>query len=182
MAFLEIITRTFGGRPAMLNRCLASVAQQIDRDYTHTIVMDPQARGVPWAVGNLATVQASGTYVWVLDDDDVCVCPTLVTDLKLLASAVDPDVVMVRTNHAQFGTLPHQVNWMREPQCGDIGTSNYIVHGDTWNAYRHLWRAAYEGDYWFIHDLWQMGHLSWYWHDVIVAHYPQQSQGAAYAS
>ena len=179
MAFLDVITRTFGARPIMLQRNLDSLTSQTDMDWTRRLVIDDAAHGVAWAVGNLATVEAQGEYVWVLDDDDVCARATLVAELKTIAYMERwPDVIMVRARHEKFGLLPDNGNWEQRPVLGNVGTSCYIVRGDVWNAHRQAWQARYDGDFWWIDHLWQQPGLRWYWHDVTAAWYPQQSIGA----
>lgn len=177
MAFLEVLTRTFGQRPNMLTRNVVALASQTDPDYMHHMVVDHERRGVAWAVGNLANVEATGEYVWVLDDDDLCSRSTLIAELKDIVTELQPDVIMVRALHEEFGMLPDQRNWRRQPVLGNIGTSCYIVRREIWNKYRSRWDARYDGDYWFIQSLWDQ-ECEFYWHDVIAAHYPQQSIGA----
>lgn len=177
MAFLEVITRTFGKRPAMLKRHEESLRLQTDSDWLRTLVVDDKTRGVAWAVGNLATVEAVGDYVWVLDDDDLCCRPTLVAELKEIEERIQPDVIMVKAYHAKFGTLPSMANWTSRPVLGNIGTSCYIVRREMWNAHRDAWIARYDGDFWFIDHLWNAECL-FYWHPVTAAYYPQQSIGA----
>jgi glycosyltransferase involved in cell wall biosynthesis len=179
VAFLDVIVRTFGKRPAMLERNLASLAALEDSDWRRVLVVDDQARGVAWAVGNLATVQISGEYSWVLDDDDLCCRPSFLGELRTIAATENwPDVIMVRAFHERFGLLPDNTHWQERPVCGQVGTSCYIVRGEVWNAHRAAWQARYEGDYLWIDYLWQQPGLRWYWHDVTAAWYPQQSQGA----
>lgn len=177
MAFLEVITRTFGRRPAMLKRNAESLAIQTDPDYEHTIVMDDNERGVAWAVGNLATIEATGEYVWVLDDDDLCCRPTLIAELKAITDLIRPDVIMVRAHHGKFGTMPNDANWLNRPELGNVGTSCYIVRRDVWNGHHDAWTERYDGDFWFIDALWNL-QCSFYWHDHTAAYYPQQSIGA----
>jgi len=179
MAFLEVVTRTFGQRPGMLQRNLHSLTSQTDPDWTRRLVIDDAARGVAWAVGNLGTVVATGDYVWVLDDDDVCARATLVAELKTIAHMERwPDVIMVRALHEKFGMLPSDGNWEAAPVRGNVGTSCYVVRRDVWNAHRMAWLERYDGDFWWIDHLWHEPGLRWYWHDVLAAWYPQQSVGA----
>lgn len=177
MTFLEVITRTFGKRPKMLARNLESLTVQTDSDWCRTVVVDDKERGVAWAVGNLATVEATGEYVWVLDDDDLCCRPTLVAELKDITERIAPDVIMVKAYHAKFGMLPSRANWTSRPVLGNVGTSCYIVRRDVWNAHHDAWTERYDGDYWFIDALWN-AKCSVYWHPVTAAYYPQQSIGA----
>ena len=176
MAFLQIITRTFGERPAMLRRNIESLATQIDPDYEHTIVLDDQTRGSSWANRNLATVEATGNYVWVLDDDDRCCRPQLIVELKEIAHMGHPDVIMVRASHAVHGTLPNDANWRHAPVLANVGWSCYIVRAGAWEAHRDKIVESYDADFWWIDALWN-ARCSFYWHDVIAADYPQQSIG-----
>jgi hypothetical protein len=177
--FLEVITRTFGQRPAMLARNQASLAALTDPDWAQTLVIDAQARGCAWANANLATVATQGEYVWVLDDDDVCARPSLVAELKRAAQE-GPDVIMLRAEHALFGTLPHAENWRQAPVCGDIGFSNFVIRGDIWNQVRSLFRdwECYEADFRLIDHLWRQFLTTVSWLDVVAACYPQRSLGA----
>jgi hypothetical protein len=180
MAFLEVITRTFGQRPRRLADNLESLKQQTDRDWMRTLIVDDERRGVAWAVGNLRTVEATGDYVWVLDDDDICSWPQLVDDLKRTAEEADwPDVIMVRALHERYGLLPSDDHWEQPPVLGNIGTSCYVVRREVWNAHRAAWVERYDGDFYFVEHLWQQPGLRWYWLNVIAAYYPQQSIGAA---
>jgi len=54
----------------MLLRNRLSLESQSDKDYEQTLLIDAERKGVAWAVGNLSTVEATGEYVWILDDDD----------------------------------------------------------------------------------------------------------------
>jgi hypothetical protein len=173
--FLEIITRTFGKRPTWLAENQASLAGLTD--CAQTLVIDEQGRGTTWANQNLATVPATGEYVWVLDDDDVCVHPALVADLQALAPF---DVCMVRADHAVFGVLPHEEHWRNPPVLCDIGFSNFVVRGPVWNAHRAKFATwdVYWADFMFIEHLFRQN-LNIIWHDVIAARYPRRSLGAA---
>jgi hypothetical protein len=175
--FLEIITRTFGQRPGLLARNQASLAALTNPDWQQTIVMDDVGRGCAWANANLATVETHGDYVWVLDDDDYCACPDLIERLRPYASAY---VILLRAEHALFGTLPHENNWRRRPVLCDIGFSNFVVRGDIWNLYRTEFTklAMYAADFHFIDLLWRQN-FPFVWLDVVAAQYPQRSLGAA---
>lgn len=179
--FLEIITRTFGRRPGMLARNQASLIRQTDPDWQQTLVVDDVGRGCAWANANLATVAAIGDYVWVLDDDDVCLRDTLVAELKHKALVcADPYVIMLRAQHADFGILPHEENWQERPVLADIGFSNFVVRGDIWNLYRADFAkmAVYEADFCFVDLLWRQS-FPFVWLDVVGASYPQRSLGAS---
>lgn len=179
MAYLQVITRTFGKRPAMLKRNRESLEQLTSQDWEQTIVIDAEGRGVEWANANLATVEATGTYVWVLDDDDVCVLPELVDELKAIAYISPAPVVVMWAFHEKFGMLPDAGTWEKAPTLGKCGFSNFFVRGDVWDAERQAFKgfACYSGDYEFANHLWKRGY-KFYFHDALAAHYPQQSNGA----
>ena len=183
MPFLEIVTRTCGTRPGMLERNQDSLKRLADPDWTQTLVVDDQQRGVAWAVGNLRNVEATGEWVWVLDDDDVCVDVGLIGELRAAVAlcANPPDVVMVKALHSKYGMLPSSGNWMRAPVCGNIGTSCYIVRRDVWNATHDAWVEKYAGDFEYIRHLWETPGLVFRWLDTVAAWYPQQSLGAGEA-
>ena len=158
-------------------RNMASLRALVDRDWTQRIIIDTERRGVAWAVGNLATVEAAGSWVWVLDDDDLCTEPDLIGLVKAVAAAADPDVIAVKVRHGDFGILPPAGRWRRAPVCGQIGPSNAIVRADVWNRYRHGWAPEYAGDYAFMATLWAAD-LRWAWLDRVVAEQPAALRGA----
>ena len=84
---------------------------------------------------------------------------------------------MVRAYHGNFGTLPSDANWQKEPVLGNVGWSNFVVRADIWDRYHEQIEERYEADYYFIAYLWHVA-LRWYWYDVTAAYYPQQSSGA----
>lgn len=176
MACLEVLTRTFGQRPEMLKHCRQSLELLDDPDWTQQLIVDDQARGVAWANRNLSTIEATGEWVWVLDDDDICCRSSLVQEIKQIAANFQPDVIMCRTYHAKFGWLPSQANWLQRPVLGNCGTGNVIVRRDIWNAHRYGWTEEYAGDFAFIDRLW-LADLRWYWHEPTIMYYPQQSMG-----
>lgn len=177
MAFLQVITRTFGARPTLLARNRASLAALEDADWEQTLVVDEVGRGCAWANANLATVPATGEYVWVLDDDDLCAEPALLAHLRRYAGA---PVIVCRATHAVFGALPPASRWGGPPHLGACGWSNLFVRRDVWEAERgSLARYnVYEGDYRFAAHLWAAAQ-PWAWCDVVAAHYPRRSAGAA---
>jgi hypothetical protein len=175
MAFLEVLTRTFGERPGLLARCQASLEQLEDGDWTQRILVDKERRGVARACRRLARVEATGEWVWVLDDDDLCRYRGLVGMLRSQPDEID--AVMVRVQHGTFGLLPPRDRWGQEPVCGQIGPSNVIVRRETWQRYREGWTDAYTGDFAYIHGLWEAG-VRFAWVDVLAAEQPEAMQGA----
>ena len=85
MSFLDIVTRTYK-RPSMLAANVRSLQTQTDQDFTQAVLRDAVGMGIAAANAQLAHYTPTGRYVWVLDDDDICVYPSLVEDLKFLAN------------------------------------------------------------------------------------------------
>jgi hypothetical protein len=179
MAFLQVITRTFGKRPAQLKRNQESLAALLDPDWEQTIVVDEVGRGCPWANANLSTVPATGDYVWVLDDDDQCAMPGLLEDIKQVVEAENqPEVIFCFAEHGNYGLLPDADHWEMEPTLGKCGFSNFFVRADIWEKHRVMFKnfEVYCGDYEFFRYLWQQG-CRFVWHDALVAWYPKQNRG-----
>ena len=176
--FLEIITRHLTTRPIMLTQQQASLAILTDSDWMQTLLIDDIGRGVPWANANLAICapRLAGDYIWILDDDDLCIYPPLVNDLKAIVAKRDPDVVFVRMDHGADGILPDDENWGHAPVYGHIGTSAFIVRRSIWQAHACAWVAVRESDYTFIAHVWAAGPRV-YWHDVIASRIQRCSEG-----
>jgi hypothetical protein len=121
-----------------------------------------------------------GDWVWILDDDDVCIYDGLVKDVARIASEQPAtQVIMVRMDHgAWLGVLPDAVVWGNEPAHGHMGVSSYIVRRDVWKRHKAAFLSArYQSDYDFIADVWQEQPVI-VWHDVIASRCPEgQSMG-----
>jgi hypothetical protein len=177
MALLEIITRCYK-RPAMLAANQAALAQQTDHGWTQTLLVDDVGIGVAAANASLASVQPAGDYVWVLDDDDLCISNTLVADLRAVVAEHNPDLVFVRFDHYWLGVLPSVDNWRNMPICGGIGGSGVIARADLWLRSCGGWASGrYESDYDYVLQAYnRAGNV--YWHDAIVGKVQRISRGA----
>jgi hypothetical protein len=72
--FLEVLTRCYR-RPGLLAANQASLRAQTCADWTQTLLVDEEGRGIAWSYVNMAgyAPHLVGEYVWILDDDDLCV-------------------------------------------------------------------------------------------------------------
>lgn len=175
--FLEVITRTCN-RPALLAVNQASLQIQTCDDWTQTILADDMRRGMAFAQARLADFQPAGDYLWLLDDDDMCIRPELVEELKAIAAAHKPDVIMLRMDHGPLGVKPEDEFWRRPPVQGRIGCSAYVVRREVWLEHAQTWRTGqYWSDYLFIADVWRCNPVV-YWHDVIASQVQRISNGA----
>ena len=180
MPFLEVITRTFGGRPTMLAANQASLQAQTDGDWVQTLLMDRERRGIAWATENLGRYapRLVGDYVWLLDDDDLCILPTFVAGLREIAVLNAPDVVFVRMDHGGGRILP-SARWGKSPRLSEIGVSAFVVRRAVWQAHAGAWTPGeYISDFKFIHSIWQSRPIT-YWWDVVASRCIRQSEGKA---
>lgn len=177
--FLEVVTRTFGGRPTLLAANSASLQAQTSSAWTQTFVYDYARRGCPAANRSMAFFAPKGRYVWLLDDDDICIRPTLVAELQEIAQLNAPDVIFMRMDHGPLGVLPGGLQWgNRRLHHGHIGVSAFVVSRDTWMQYREHWAEVYAGDYEFIKAVAAERTVRVYWHDVIASSVQRISRGA----
>lgn len=174
---LEVLTRCYK-RPRMLAANQASLDAQTDDDWQQTLLVDDVGRGIAWSYQNLAAYAPNleGDYIWLLDDDDVCIHPTLFAELRVIAEAHSPDVIFVRMDHGERGVLPNEC-WGCEPKHGDIGCSAYVVRRQVWQAHAKHFGAHYAGDFDFIRAIWN-SKPTIFWHDVIASRVQRISRGA----
>ena len=115
MAFLEVVTRCYK-RPKMLKHNIDSLLAQTCDDWQQTLIIDEEGRGVGASYLEMARYadELEGDYIWILDDDDMCIRKTLVDELRRIVIDHDPDVIMLRMNHLERGILPSS-NWKEYP-------------------------------------------------------------------
>lgn len=181
MAFLEVLTRCYR-RPTWLAENQASLRRQSDPDYVQTLLVDEQGIGVAKANARLADVAPTltGRYVWVLDDDDLCIRDDLVATLKRAVEAcrTAPAAVVVRMDHGELGVLPDVDKWWGQvPPEGGIGASALIVRRDVFHMYSPFWRTMrYASDYDFASAVLR-GEEHVIWLDVVASRVQRRSIG-----
>lgn len=174
--FLSVYTPTYK-RPTMLRLCEASVEQQTE--YTeHIIVRDDVGIGID---GMFAAIPrhahwVRGTYAMVLSDDDVLIDAAFAADLKREAAAnAHPDVILFK---GQIGEVVQPIAWGGEPELERINLSCFAVRGPTWRLHSADWGHRYEGDYDFIHRLWELGYRFHWWDRLAFRALRGPSRGA----
>lgn len=175
--FLQILTRTYQ-RPNLLAANRASVRRQTNQGWwLQTFLNDDAGRGVGWSYANMAAYapHLEGLYVWILDDDDVCVCDTLIDDLMEIAAIHNPDVIMMRMAHGPRGILPDK-HWQQRPVLGDIGCSAFVVRRAIWQAHAKYFEPTYNGDFAFISSIFDEDYEI-YWHDCVASATQRISNG-----
>lgn len=174
---LEVITRCYK-RPEMLRHNIERLRQQTSQDWRQTFIVDRVGYGVGWANAQLASVEPIGDYVWVLDDDDVCIVHTLVADLAGIVKLYRPPAIMLRMDHGPLGILPPERLWRREPQNGQIGCSAIVTRADVWLQQREAWTSGkYNSDFDFITAVHAAHADEIYWHDVVASAVQRISHG-----
>lgn len=171
VAFLEVITRHLKGRDSFLEANRESLRRQTDGDFVQTVLVDNQREGIGPAQAKLAdhAEHLRGEYIWILDDDDLCIYDALIADLKHLTERFQAEVVFLRMDHGGRGILPDDFNWGKPPVCGRIGCSAYVVKAEVWKEHAEAWRSAhYASDYDFIARVWDSNPRV-YWHDVVAS-------------
>lgn len=170
MAFLEILTRHYVKRPAMLAANQASLETLTSDDWQQTLIVDEAGYGVKGANRALSEMgdRLGGTLIWVLDDDDMCVYHSLVEELKRIWELWSPDVIMTRMDHGPLGILPSDKFWGKHIVRGGVGSSAFFVRRELWQRYGHYWNVERMGDYSFINALWQLGY-DFFWYDIVAS-------------
>ncbi len=182
MAFLEVLTRCHPQRPAMLERNQASLKLQTFYDWEQVLLKDDVGRGVAWANENLSMYRTDADYVWVLDDDDECVRPSLFRELHQIAELDEPDVIFIKMDlRERHGVLPRRPLWGGEPIAAEIASSCIVTSGDVWNRHAGAWNTGgLMGDWGFIHSVWQ-DDVKVFWHDAVGAR-SQSANGASFGA
>lgn len=169
--FLEVVTRHMPHRAALLAQHDASLLCQTDGDWVQTLLVDEERRGIEYANAQLGRHVPVGRWMWVLDDDDVCIHNTLFEELKVIVAQNDIDVVIVRGDCSTHGVgvIPPNELWGQQPHHGAIGMSNFIVAAKVWSDFAWAWPAARAADYSFISSVHeQLGPDRFFWHNVIA--------------
>lgn len=172
--FLSVVTRCYE-RPEALANNVASLESQDDPDYEHIFLIDEEGVGLEEANRALAQVTPAGTYVLILDDDDMLADDGAIAALKQ-AAATQSDVIVFRAEHAHLGILPDRTVWERRPVKCHIGSCDFITRRDWWEAHIHAFGAPECGDYRFLAAIWDDGpNVTWL--DRVLAAVQRISEG-----
>lgn len=177
--FLQILTRHLATRPNSLIRCQDSLREQTYGQWGQTILTDNVGRGVEWANRNLAhyAPQLTGDYIWILDDDDICIYPEFVEQLQFQC-ADSPAVVMVKGWCADHGILPDGDYWGKRPVINHIGSSCFVVRRDVFQEHAQAWPETLAGDFAFIDAVFDSNPYVKWW-DMIVMRAIRAGNGKA---
>ena len=179
MVQFEIITRAFR-RPTMLAVNQRSVATSTYTNWKQTVIVDEVGIGVPAANAMLASVDVTGDYIWILDDDDRLTSQNALEDVasKINNSDENVDAIVVQMDHGRLGVLPSHAFWLKVPPRGQIGVSSIIASRQFWYRYRDRFLSArYDSDYDYVSAVLSSGG-NIIWHDGIVSEVQRISRGA----
>jgi len=142
----------------------------------HVIVEDLEGIGID---GMYAAIpehvdELAGEYVMILGDDDLLADRWVAEELEAQVFARRPPVVMVKADH-MGRLLPDP--WRGEPVCGSVGASCFVVRRDLWASHANDWGKRYEGDFDFIHALWEAYAEEFVWWDRVAVLVPQIGGG-----
>lgn len=160
--FLSIITRCYK-RPVGLSRNQASISGLTDKDIEQIFITDNCGLGLLSANTSFSDPQTrelvTGSYVFLLDDDDFIIEPDFIGLLKG-AAETDRDIIFFRMNiiGGPNGDLyPTPETWMKEPKVAHIGGSCFIVKREIYEKHISAFALPRMGDFAFIKAVWDSG-------------------------
>lgn len=162
MSFITFYTPTYK-RPSYLAVCRQSVQKQTCKDFQHMVIVDDTGIGVDGMFLDIRrhVEQIRGRYVYILADDDRLIDERCVKTLRDFCDQWgNPPVVIVK--NWKWGQVFPLV-WEAEPELTKIDTGNFVVRADVFRENADAFGLRYEGDFDFIHNLWNQGYpFAWF--------------------
>jgi len=178
------VTRCYK-KPKALAICRQSVKQQTDKDYEQVFIIDRKGRGRLEADRALAKFKYhnSGKYVMVLDDDDMIISNTFISEIKAISKKANhPDVIIWRGIIHPYGSgdpLPRKNNmWGVRPLLCQIGSFCFCVKNEVYREHIHKFDHEDVSDFHFINSLFT-AKCSSCWVDKIYVRTQKKSYGKA---
>lgn len=176
MALLEILTRTYK-RPVQLEENKRALERQSSDNFRQIVLVDNIGLGV--GRSHFFLVEAAkflrGDYVWILDDDDICIYDDLVFAISQISRAErpwgPPEVILARFDHrGTLGVLPSDDRWGRvDLKEGEIGMPSVIVRSDIYRDHVDYFKSyRYASDYDFIKSLLDRVDIRIYWYNKVI--------------
>lgn len=145
---LDIVTRHLRSpnRAELLARQQASLVP-LQGDWVQSVLIDPYGtKGIAGANFRFHSFEPAADYVWMLDDDDVCLEPDLLAYIDR-----DADLTILRVRYCDQSLLPTREYFRDQQLCyGHITVQCAIMTRELWLAHRTAWGLYYEGDYKFL--------------------------------
>jgi GT2 family glycosyltransferase len=184
--FIYVLIRTHK-RPKALRRCLNSLCEQTNKNFSVAIISDYEkdlvenlaheypdihfmfihVRPLGYPGCNLYLNQVKNyidsDYVIFVDDDDIVVDNTYFKTIENITN-VSPYPVIISKSQFPRIIIPPDNRWGLYPQTGYIGTLNFCIRNDIYK--RCNWSGDQTGDFHFIKDVfdnidWQ-NEVLWY--------------------
>lgn len=168
MTLLTIYTPTYK-RPLALKVCVDSISNQTHPQLIeHVIIPDEIGIGIDGVYRDVPNHldKVHGDYVLFLADDEALCDPNFARKLyDFVEDKEYPQVVIIKAD--KMGRVLPEL-WLQEPRMGYIDLSCFIVRSDVWKANADKWGQRYEGDFDFIHALWEQGYTFEWWNFLAV--------------
>lgn len=179
--FMSIVTRHYYKRPNMFKSCCESVKAQICNDYEHVIITDNEGIGSLGANGLFEKNKdlITGSYVFILDDDDLLTSNEFVGDIRKIVLEYNPKMIFVRMM-INDELYPTEMNWKQSKlHQNHVGSFNVIIRKDIWKENIHNFSTIQTGDFQFINSVFKkLSPLEIYWQDKIYGRTGKVSHGA----
>lgn len=141
-----------------MERCKASVSgQSLANEIVHIIVEDTVGVGIGGMFEEFGrrVGELQGQYIYILQDDDILAGNEAAARVQRFAKAEGwPEVIICR--NLKRGCI-YPTYWNAEPRLMHIDLGNYVVRADVMRENAWRFGKRYEGDFDFIHALWEQG-------------------------
>lgn len=186
LPLLDVVTRHYATprRAGLLAEQRASL-QFTSSDWVQTLLIDPHGRGVGASHERLRTYEPYGRFVWILDDDDLCLAPDL---LELIDQQAEMQIFKMQYG-ARKVVIPDPITWERGAAAAPrpthaacrrfpshLSAQCVVFRRDYWLARRHLWTDAYDGDRQFLETAYDLvSRVTWT--DRVIAALTHHNRG-----
>jgi glycosyltransferase involved in cell wall biosynthesis len=163
----------------MLDINQASLRMQSDPDYEQIIEVDDLGRGWDYALEmtKRAAEKVQGSYILVLDDDDILINAEAIRLWKEI-TANNPPAVIHKSWVGELGILPDEAHWRRQPELGFIGFNSFILRMDVLVDYIHkIQEGRYANDFDLIHAVYRYYDSQVVWLDQVMCWSLRRSLG-----
>jgi hypothetical protein len=133
------------------------------------LIKDETGKGLFYANSQIYAnrLNALGTYVYILDDDDFLVSKFFISDLKEIHKKINPDVIIAK-GYIGEQLLPGSKAWKQGfVTRGTIGSPNFIVKNELFQEHSKHWCASKAGDFFFINQVMQSKPSTHWWNKVV---------------
>lgn len=178
--FMSIVTRNHPDRESQLNRCMSSLREITDKDFSQVVIHSDFREDIPRANRLFYEYRhrVVGDYVFILDDDDYLGNNSLVEDMKkIVEEQGSPDIIFIRMFLRGELYPPNDVWESKELIPGSLGSSCFVMENSLWQDSVDQFKTTESpGDYNFINAAFSKA-KNVYWHDKAYANALQLNRG-----